>query len=147
MDRRVICLHHLMPDLEVAGQILAPPELGPGRRLLTQTVLLLVLLILLNKYFYRLLYEIFSRLMAWHLDGVQFPLVSPAEPGETVLAAAAALARPAPRQPALPVTLTVAVSAQNVLNLPENIWIKSTSFVARFSALKIFYSLKNICSD
>ena len=99
-----------MPDLEVAGHILAPPELGPGRRLLTQTVLLLVLLILLKKYFHRL-YEIFSRLVARHLDGVQFPLVSPAEPGETVLAAAAALARPAPRQPALPVTLTVAVSA------------------------------------
>ena len=68
--------------------------------------------------------------MAWHLDGVQFPLVSPAEPGEAVLAAAAALARPAPRQPALPVTLTVAVSAQNILNLPENNWIRTTSFVA-----------------
>ena len=40
-----------MPDLEVAGQILAPPELGPGRRLLTQTVLLLVLLILLKNIF------------------------------------------------------------------------------------------------
>ena len=130
-----------MSDLEVAGHILAPPELGPGRRLLTQTVLLLVLLILLKKYFYRL-YEIFSPTMARHLDGVQFPLVSPAEPGEAVLAAAAALARPAPRQPALPVTLTVAVSAQNVLNLPENNWIKSTSFDASFSALtrpKDFY--------
>ena len=74
--------------------------------------------------------------MARHLNGVQFPLVSPAEPGEAVLAAAAALARPAPRQPALPVTLTVAVSAQNVLNLPGNNWIKSTSFDfdASFSA-------------
>ena len=120
---------HLMSDLEVAGHILAPPELGPGRRLLTQAVLLLVLLILLKKYFFYPC-KIFSRLMARHLDGVQFPLVSPAEPGETVLAAAAALARPAPRQPALPVTLTVAVSAQNVLNLPENNWIKLTCFVS-----------------
>ena len=132
---------HLMSDLEVAGHILAPPELGPGRRLLTQAVLLLVLLILLKKYFSRLrLYKTFSPLIARHLNGVQFPLVSPAEPGEAVLAAAAALARPAPRQPALPVTLTVAVSAQNVLNLPENNWIKLTCFVASFSALKIFYS-------
>ena len=80
--------------------------------------------------------------MARHLNSVQFPLVSPAEPGETVLAAAAALARPAPRQPALPVTLTVAVSAQNILNLPEYIWIKlkSASFVASF----LFLYFKNI---